>query len=56
MDIKELYIGNMVQNKSHKFPMRVVGLFASDTVYLDFDGNEGDVWEEDIEDLEKPEK
>ena len=38
--------------------MQVVGLFSSlagpspkDTVYLDFEGNEGDVWEEEVQNL-----
>lgn len=61
MKITELRIGDKVQNKRTKFPMVVVGVLA-DTfppinpnkgiVQLDFDDNEGDVWEEDIEDLE----
>lgn len=61
MKITELKIGDRVQNKRTKFPMIVVGIFADTplsetpdkgTVQLDFDGNEGDVWEENIEDLE----
>lgn len=38
--------------------MQVVGIFSSingaspdDTVYLDFEGNEGDVWEEEVKNL-----
>lgn len=61
MKITELRIGDRVQNKRTKFPMVVVGVLADTplpinpnkgTVQLDFDDNEGDVWEEDIEDLE----
>lgn len=32
------------------FPMYVDSIFQ-DTVYLEFEGNEGDVWEQDIKDL-----
>lgn len=61
MKITELRIGDKVQNKITKFPMNVVGVLADTlfstnpnkgTAQLDFDGNEGDVWEENIEDLE----
>ena len=34
------------QGERLSVPMDVVGLFEPDSVYLDFDGNEGDVWEE----------
>lgn len=50
MNIEALQIGNYVFNE-HDFPMFVTGLFANGTVYLDFPGNEGDVWEEKAEDL-----
>lgn len=43
-------------------PMQVVGIFSSlnginpkDTVYLDFEGNEGDIWEEEVQNLVKVE-
>lgn len=42
---------------SDGFPMIVVGLFSSlkdlsnGTVYLDFEENEGDMWEEEAKDL-----
>jgi len=52
MEIKAIRIGQMVCNKKTKFPMRVVGIFDDGTVYLDFEGNEGDVWEEKAKDLE----
>ena len=46
---QELRIGNIVSvNKG--FEMTVVAIFK-DTVYLDFEGNEGDVWEEKEEDI-----
>lgn len=58
MKITELKIGDKVCNPSDGFPMIVVGLFSSladlnnGTVYLDFKGNEGDMWEEEAEDLQ----
>lgn len=52
IDTKELRIGNYVYNSIHSmFPMRVVGI-GEDWVYLDFEGNEGDVWEATPEELE----
>lgn len=48
--IKELRIGNKVSvNKG--FEMEVVSLFY-DVAYLNFEGNEGDVWEEKENDLQ----
>ena len=59
MKITDLKIGDIVCDKTAKFPMVVVGLFSTlnadpnkGMVYLDFDGNEGDMWEEEVEDLE----
>lgn len=62
MKITDIRIGDRVRDKVSKFPMVVVGthsdfclpITSSDkgTVYLDFEGNEGDVWEEDIADIE----
>ncbi len=65
MDIKDLKIGGWVkiklpspQGERLSIPMQVVGLLSSfnnpspkDTVYLDFEGNEGDVWEEEVQNL-----
>lgn len=57
MKITELKIGDKVCNKEDGFPMTVVGLYLSladlsnGTVSLDFEGNEGDMWEEDAKDL-----
>ena len=56
MKITELKIGDRVCCTNDKFPMVVVGLYAllddldkgRGTVYLDFDGNEGDQWEVDL--------
>ena len=52
MKLEELRIGDKVcikyqspQGERFSLPMDVVGLFEPDCVYLDFDGNEGDVWE-----------
>jgi hypothetical protein len=67
MKITSLKIGDWVQIKLPSpqgerlsIPMQVVGLFSSfnnpspkDTVYLDFEGNEGDVWEEEVQNLVK---
>lgn len=58
MKITELKIGDKVCNPSDGFPMIVVGLNSSlddlinGTVYLDFEGNEGDMWEEEAKDLQ----
>lgn len=52
MEVNGLKIGDEVCNRRTKFPMRVVGLLKDGTVYLDFEGNEGDVWEENVKDLE----
>ena len=49
MKTTDLRIGNKVAVNG--FEMEVVALFT-DTVYLDFKGNEGGVWEEKIEDIE----
>lgn len=50
MKASELRLGNWVHDGS-RFPMQVVGIFE-DVVYLDFEGNEGDVWECKIQDLQ----
>lgn len=44
----EIMIGNFFHVNG--FPMYVDVIFR-DTVYLNFEGNEGDVWEENIKDL-----
>ena len=50
MKAEELRIGNWVHDGS-RFPMQVVAVFH-DEVYLNFEGNEGDVWECKIKDLQ----
>lgn len=69
MKITSLKIGDWVQIKLPSpqgerlsIPMQVVGMFSSlnnpspkDTVYLDFEGNEGDIWEEEVKNLVKVE-
>ena len=58
MDIRKINIGDKVCNKEDGFPMTVVGLcstladLSNGTVYLDFEGNEGDMWEEEAKDLQ----
>lgn len=65
MKTTDLKIGDWVrykfkspQGERISIPMQVVGIFSSfnkispkDTVYLDFEGNEGDVWEEEVGNL-----
>lgn len=60
MKINDLRIGDTVTVKGHDFPMKVVGLFGDKDVQLCpcVEDYEGDVWEEDVADLElvKPRK
>lgn len=42
INLKELRIGSWVQCSS--LPMRVVSIHDDETIYCDFEGNEGDVW------------
>lgn len=52
MNTKELMIGNLVEyTKYSHFPMQVVSL-GDDYVYLDFEGNHGDVFEPNLEDMQ----
>lgn len=61
MKITELKIGDRVQEIDTRFPMVVVGLHSTfdelakgqGDVYLDFEGNEGDMWEVNVDDLIK---
>lgn len=48
MRANEIRLGNLFAMKD--FPMYVEAIFR-DKVYLNFEGNEGDVWEEDLKDL-----
>lgn len=51
MKIKELMLNNWVlAGTKTQFPMQVIGVFK-DVVYLDFEGNEGDMWEEKENDI-----
>lgn len=58
MQIEDLHIGMTVvellpspQEVRETIPMQVTAIFQDGTVYLDFEGNEGDVWEANIKDL-----
>lgn len=55
MNIRELQIGNWVYSgEKAQFPMQITGIFQDSkegTVYLDFEGNEGDVFESEVEDI-----
>lgn len=57
MNIRELQIGDWVyEGERTQFPMFVTGILKDSDgnggeVYLDFDGNEGDIWEVNIEDV-----
>ncbi len=58
MQIEDLHIGMTVvellpspQGVIETIPMQVTAIFQDGTVYLDFEGNEGDVWEANIKDL-----
>lgn len=59
MNITDIRIGDRVQETHTRFPMTVVGLYStlndlkSGTVNLDFEGNEGDMWECKPEELER---
>ena len=50
MTTKDLCIGNWVTDYN-RIPMLVQAIYDKDTVYLDFDGYEGDTWELDINDV-----
>lgn len=60
MNITDLKLGDIVCKKYDNSPMVVVGLYSTldelakgkGDVYLDFEGNEGDMWEVSVEDLE----
>lgn len=60
MNITDLKLGDIVCKKYDRFLMVVVGLYSTldelakgkGDVYLDFEGNEGDMWEVSVEDLE----
>lgn len=63
MQIEDLHIGMTVvellpspQGVRETIPMQVTAIFQDGTVYLDFEGNEGDVWEANIKDLKLVER
>src|SRR3712207_8235292 len=54
LKLQDIHIGDWVQECSKitgrpSIPMYVSAIFKDGTIYLDFNGNEGDVWETDIE-------
>lgn len=57
MNIKDIKIGDTLCVPNDGFPMVVVGLYSSlddlnnGTVYLDFEENDGDMWEEEAKNL-----
>ena len=48
---KELRLGNYVKDGIYGFPKYVCAI-GNDWIYLDFNGNESDIWECDEKDLE----
>ena len=64
MNITDLKLGDIVCQKGDGFPMVVVGLHSTldelkkgkGYVYLDFEGNEGDMWECEVDELELVDK
>ncbi len=56
LQLQDLRIGDWVQEYNEttgnfSMPMCVSAVFEDGTVYLNFNGNEGDVWEANIEDI-----
>ncbi len=56
LKLHDIHIGDWVQEYSEitgnfSMPMYVSAIFADGTIYLDFNGNEGDIWETNIEDI-----
>lgn len=56
LDLHDIRIGDWVQEYSEitgnfSMPMYVSAIFADGTIYLDFNGNKGDIWEANIEDI-----
>lgn len=52
MTIQEIRIGDKVQDRNG-FEFEVVALFKDGTVYCDFEGNEADIWEFKVDELER---
>lgn len=60
MKITDLHIFDTVRVKNTEIPMQVVGIYADPdndpgkgTVYLDFEGNQADICQEDIQNIER---
>ncbi|MCD7923649.1 MAG: hypothetical protein LUI85_02695 [Bacteroides sp.] len=60
MKVENLRIGMKVvellpspQGTRESIPMDVVAIFKDGDVYLDFEGNEGDIWEAKAENLKQ---
>ena len=56
LTLQDIRTGDWVQEYSDitenfSMPMYVSAIFKDGTVYLDFNGNEGDIWEASIEDI-----
>ena len=60
-DYRKLRIGDKVRCSRNGYPMTVTGIFklysnledlTDATLYLDFEDNEGDIWEEELRDVE----
>lgn len=56
LNLADLHIGDWVQEYSDitgrlSCPMYIFALFEDGTVYLNFNGNEADIWEAEIKDL-----
>ena len=53
MKSQDLRIGNWIyESKATQFPMQVEAIFQDGTLYLNFEGNEGDVWDCNVKDIE----
>lgn len=59
LKVTDLRIGDKVRDKRTRFPLIVTGIlwYLGDdprhaTLYLDFDGNEGDEWELELDEVE----
>lgn len=56
LTLQDIRVGDWVQEYSDitenfSMPMYVFTIFKDGAVYLDFNGNEGDIWEANIEDI-----
>ena len=53
LTLHDIHIGDWVCEKDTQFPMYVVAIFNDGTLNLDFEGNEGGLWETTIQDVER---